>query len=155
MTDRIFHKVVWDFFEDLPEDRQEFNKEVIAKQIRNFGNADNWDPNEIIIDQPEVIMRYKALMFSKDDKYDNEEIIEIESFPSFDEIDEIEEQHIGIIHATLKADNNQNFPALELLYKLHEQFLNKDTPAKLYLDGLEKNEKPKDKYDYYVHIDFD
>ncbi|MDM1348294.1 hypothetical protein HX017_14035 [Myroides marinus] len=155
MTDRIFHKVVWDFFEDLSEDKQEFNKEVIAKQIRNFGNADNWDPNEIIIDQPEVVFCYQAILFSKDDKYDNEEIIKIITFPPFEEMGEEEERYVGIIHATLKADNNQNFPALELLYKLHKQFLNKDTPAKLYLDGLEKNEKPKDKYDYYVHIDFD
>lgn len=155
MEKRIFHNVIWDFSEELPETREELNQEVIAKQIRNFGNSDNWDPTEIIIDQPEVVICYDAIMYSKDDKYNNEEIIKFELLLYWEEAGSDRPEFYSTIHATLKADNNQNFPALELLYKLHEQFLNKGTPAKLYLDGLEKNEKPKNKYDYLMHFDFD
>ncbi|MFM9403243.1 hypothetical protein ACKLNQ_15110 [Myroides odoratimimus] len=155
MEKRIFHNVIWDFSEELPETREELNQEVIAKQIRNFGNSNNWDPNEIIIDKPEVTICYSVEMYSEEDVVENEQVIKFETFSFPEDIGESDDILVAKIHLTLKADNQENFPALELLYKLHQPLLNKQFIAHLYLDGLEINEQTKNKYDYLMHFDFD
>lgn len=155
MENRIFYNTIWNFTDELPETREELNQEVIAKQIRNFGNSDNWNPNEIIIDKPEIVISYRAKLFTKEGIFDNEKIFELEEI-TFPEEMEIEGMLLlATIHATLVADNKENFPALELLYKIHELMLNKDSIAQLYLEGLELNQNAENKNEYLLHLDLE
>ncbi|MDM1450861.1 hypothetical protein [Myroides odoratimimus] len=154
MEKRVSHNVIWDFLDDMPIERDDFNNAVIAKQFFNFNNSNNWDPNEIIIDKTEVKICYSAEMYSKEDVLANEILVEFKSVPNWEEMGFEEEPFWATLIMTLKADNNENFPALELLYKLHDQLFNKDGDSHIYLDGLEINENPKKKYDYLMHFDF-
>lgn len=154
MEKRVFHNVIWDFLDDMPIERDDFNNAVIAKQFFNFNNSDNWDPNEIIIHKPKVIISYRTMMCSQEGIYDNEKVIKLEQFTLPEELGEGDDLLFGTIYTTLETDNKENFAALELLYKLHKQLLNKDSMMHLYFDGLEINKQPKNKYDYLMHFDF-
>jgi hypothetical protein len=132
------NNISWTFSKNIYTDIQKFNEEVTKYQNNIYGNSDNWKPDEIVFDSPEIQIQYMAWVSSPQDLLENEYLIEEEE-NVFEEYPDEEEYQVEIV-AKLKADNGECFTALEFLMKSHNQQANKELGDHVFFEGVDDDE---------------
>lgn len=132
------NNISWTFSKNIYTDTEKFNQEVTQYQNNIYGNSNNWNPNEIIFDIPELQIQYMAWVSSKQDLLENEYLIE-DGQDIFEEEPEEEEYQVEVI-AKLKANNGKYFTSLELLMKTHNQQANKELGDHVFFEGVDDDE---------------
>ncbi|TWP29521.1 hypothetical protein ETU08_06655 [Apibacter muscae] len=132
------NQICWCFTPKTYTSFDEFNKEVINYQ-KSIGETDeDWKPDEVAIDSPELQIQYRAWITGPSDLLENETLID--DYKSiFDEELEEDEYPVEII-AKFKADNGKNFTTLEFLIKLHNQQANKELGDHVFFKGIDEPE---------------
>ena len=93
-----------------------------------------WKSDEIVIDSPIIDVAFTAWI-KEGDLAKNENLLEEGDF--FDDAEDSENGYFQAeIKARLEADNDRNFTALELLYKLDEQMKSKELGDHIFFEGL-------------------
>ncbi|OXB12195.1 hypothetical protein B0A68_19405 [Flavobacterium reichenbachii] len=134
---RTLDNTAWVFSSKQYHDASEFNAEVIDYQKRIYKTDENWKPNEIVFEVPELQIQYMAWIRKPSDLLENEILIE-EDRNVFQEYPEEKEHQVEIL-AKLKADNGKNFTALEFLLKAHNQQANKELGDHVFFEGTDEN----------------
>lgn len=140
----MLKKILWVFNDTSYDNKVAFNQDVTDSQIEILGNADNWQPDAVVFELPQLYIQYEAWINGVQDLFANE-ILTAESVehlattePEYDEFG----YQVEIL-AKLTADNGKDFTALELLQKIHHQMLNKDLGDHIFFEGLEQIEDYK------------
>ncbi len=129
------NEIAWSFSDKFYSDIEKFNIEVTKYQKNIYDSDDNWKPNEIVFDFPELQIQYEAWVTGADDLLENETLIDEED--AFDEDNSEDGMFQVEITAKLKADNGKNFTALEFLFKAHNQQANKDLGDHVFFEGTD------------------
>jgi len=133
------NKIAWSFTNEIFTDIEKFNKEVTQYQIDIYKTEDRWNPNEIVFEFPEMQIQYMAWVKGPKDLLENETLIEDDE-DVFDDEDNAEDGEFQVeILAKLKADNGENFTALEFLMKAHNQQANKELGDHVFFEGTDEN----------------
>lgn len=136
--------IAWNFSNKYYIDPKEFNKDVFEYQERVFDGDNNWDPEEIVFDIPELQIEYMSWFSGPDDLLRNEFLTE--EYQNIFEEEEPDENgyptYQAEIIAILKARNGKYFTALEFLLQVHNQQANKDLNDYSFFEGIDlKNPK--------------
>lgn len=70
------NKIAWSFSKKNYLSLEEFNKEVTEYQIIIHKTDQDWKPNEVVFDFPEIQIQYMAWVNGSDDLLENERLIE-------------------------------------------------------------------------------
>lgn len=92
---------------------------------------------KIVFDFPELKIQYEAWIAGAGDLLENESLLEDEDI--LDEDNKEDGLFQVEILAHLKADNGQNFTALEFLLKSHNQQVNKELGDHVFFEGTDEN----------------
>jgi len=135
------NKIAWTFSAKFYTDTEEFNQEVIDYQNLIYKTNENWKPNEVVFDVPELQIQYMAWVKGASDLLENETLIE-EDRDVFEEepYEEEDDMYQVELLAKLTADNGKHFTALEFLLKTHNQQVNKELGDHVFFEGTD--EKP-------------
>ena len=133
------NKIAWKFTNEFFTDIDKFNREVIQYQIDVYKTDEQWKPNEIVFDIPELQIQYMAWITEPKDLLENETLIEADKDVFDDEPEEDEDGYQVEIIAKLRADNGKNFTALEFLMKAHNQQTNKELGDHVFFEGTDEN----------------
>lgn len=130
------NNIYWSFSSKNYSNSEEFNQEVIEYQKSLDKTGEDWKPNELVFDFPELQIQYEAWITKPSDLLENETLIDgdknvFEERPG--------EEHQVEIVAKLKADNEKNFTALEFLVKAHNQQANKELGDHVFFEGTDEN----------------
>lgn len=126
----ILSNTIWNFSARCYADEAEFAQEVAQCQ----GSHGIWQPEEIVLRQPSIVLIYEAWLTSMEQLLPNEELNEEDDFvPEMAD----EEGCLVEIQAELKADNGQYFTAAELLMKAHNQQANKELGDHIFFEGID------------------
>lgn len=131
------NNIAWSFTEEYYSDKEKFNKEVIEYQD-DISDKNNWVPDEIVFDVPELQIQYMAWIYEPGDLLENETLIDEDKDVFDEEPDEDEDGYQVEIIAKLKADNGKNFTALEFLLKTHNQQANKELGDHVFFEGTDE-----------------
>ncbi|MDO5858308.1 hypothetical protein Q2490_13520 [Myroides odoratimimus] len=132
------NKIAWSFSKKNYLSYEEFNKEVTEYQIIIHKTDQDWKPNEVVFDFPEIQIQYMAWVNGVDDLLENERLIEDDK-DVFEDEDNAEDGFYQVeILAKLKADNGKNFTALEFLIKAHNQQANKELGDHVFFEGTDE-----------------
>ncbi len=138
------NKIAWSFSKKNYLNLEEFNKEVTEYQIIIHKTDQDWKPNEVVFDFPEIQIQYMAWVNGPDNLLENERLIE-EDEDVFDDEDNAEDGFYQVeILAKLKADNGKNFTALEFLMKAHNQQANKELGDHVFFEGTDAQPEVND-----------
>lgn len=132
------NKIAWTFSSQFYTDSEEFDKEVTQYQMDIYKTDEQWKPNEIVFDFPELQIQYVAWVKGASDLLENETLIEEDKDVFGDEPHEDDMYQVEVV-ATLKADNAKNFTALEFLMKSHNQQANKELGDHVFFEGTDEN----------------
>ncbi|MEN7547202.1 hypothetical protein AAG747_04740 [Rapidithrix thailandica] len=130
------NNIAWSFSSKFYTDSEEFNQKVINYQKGIYTTDEQWKPNEIVFELPELQIQYMAWITKPTDLLENERLIEDDE-NTFEEYPD-EDQHQVEIIAKLKADNGKNFTALEFLMKAHNQQTNKKLGDHVFFEGTDE-----------------
>ena len=128
------NQIAWSFSSEAYTDAALFNEEVMQYQKDIFGSAERWNPNEIVLDASAVQIQYEAWIMKPSDLLENERLIS-EDEDIFDGEADDEGYQVEIV-AQFKADNGENFSALEFLMKAHNQQTNKELGDHVFFEGI-------------------
>ncbi len=131
------NNIAWSFTEEYYSDKEKFNKEVVEYQD-DISDKNNWIPDEIVFDVPELQIQYMAWIYESGDLLENETLIDEDKDVFDEEPDEDEDGYQVEIIAKLKADNGKNFTALEFLMKAHNQQANKELGDHVFFEGTDE-----------------
>lgn len=143
------NKIAWSFTNEIFNDKDHLNKEVTHYQIDIYETSENWKPNEIVFDFPEIQIQYEAWITNPSDLHENETLLD-EDDNSFDEEDSEDGMFQVEILAKLKADNGKNFTALEFLMKTHNQQANKELGDHIFFEGIDESPKINGLPTFYI-----
>lgn len=130
------NQIAWSFSTETYTDAETFNREVTQYQKDIYGTAERWNPNEIVLDAPDVQIQYEAWIMKPSDLLENDCLISDDE-DIFDGEADDEGYQVEII-AQFKADNGKNFSALEFLMKAHNQQANKELGDHVFFEGIAK-----------------
>ena len=128
------NQIAWSFSSEAYTDAALFDEEVMQYQKDIFGSAERWNPNEIVLNASAVQIQYEAWIMKPSDLLENERLIS-EDEDIFDGEADDEGYQVEIV-AQFKADNGQNFSALEFLMKAHNQQANKELGDHVFFEGI-------------------
>jgi len=131
--------VFWSFSSKEFSNPEEFNQAVVEYQKDIRETAEDWKPEEIVFDIPELQIHYEAWIEKPSDLLENEVLIDDDK-NVFEEYPEDKEHQVEIL-AKLKADNGKNFTALEILMKIHNLQVNKELGDHVFFEGID--DKPE------------
>lgn len=149
----LLSNILWAFQNKGYNNIEDFNKEITDYQTRILKDKASWEPYKLVIDAPEINVFYEAWIKGKENISANETLLgdEIDVFSEDNSDDGMFQVELC---AKLKASNNTNFTALDLLYQLQNQVSNKDLGDHIFFEGLtpqnseeEKNNIPS----YYMY----
>ena len=129
------NKIAWSFSSESYSDAEAFNQKVAEYQKDIYNTAERWNPNEIVLDAPEVQIQYEAWITKSSDLLENDQLMS-DHEDIFDEEPEDDGYQVEII-AKFKADNGKNFTALEFLMKTHNQQVNKELGDHVFFEGID------------------
>lgn len=149
----LLSNIIWAFKKKGYNSVEDFNKEITDYQTLILKEKASWEPDQLVIDAPEINVFYEAWIKGKENMAANETLLGDES----DVFSEDNSDH-GMFQvelcAKLKACNTTNFTALDLLYQLQNQVSNKELGDHIFFEGLtpqsseeEKNHIPS----YYMY----
>lgn len=148
----ILADVVWSFQQKEYENIQEFDREIEDYQKSILEERARWEKDAIVIDAPEVEVCYEAWVAGPENIMSNEELIDDED--AFDEDNSEDGLYQVELCAKLRAANGSSFTALDLMYQLENQLLNKDLGDHVFFEGLTFHE-PTEEEDsvpvYYMY----
>lgn len=147
----ILEKIVWVFKDRTYSKLKDFNEDVRQYQIDILGSDEAWQPNEVVVDSPQVEIEYDAWIRRKKELL-RDERLSAEYANLFDEeIDEEDGEEAHII-MTLTADNNLNFTMGELFMKINNNIANKDLGDHVFFEGLEESDGESNLPSYYIYL---
>ncbi|MGQ8869204.1 hypothetical protein [Myroides sp. TSA_177.3] len=131
--------IAWTFSAKFYTDAEEFNQEVIDYQNLIYKTNENWKPNAVVFDVPELQIQYMAWVKGASDLLENEILIE-EDRDVFEEepYEEEDDMYQVELLATFTADNGKHFTALEFLLKTHNQQVNKELGDHVFFEGTDE-----------------
>ncbi|MCW3170032.1 hypothetical protein OMO38_16020 [Chryseobacterium sp. 09-1422] len=131
------NEIAWSFSSKVYRSSEEFNEAVSNYQKTIYKTDQNWKPDEIVFDFPELQIQYEAWISDASQLLENETLIDEED--AFDEDNSDEGMYQVEILSHLKADNGRNFTALEFLFKTHNQQANKELGDHTFFEGTDEN----------------
>lgn len=131
------NNIVWCFTNECYTDADKFNNDVTQYQITIDETDENWKPNEIVFNFPELQIQYGAWITKSSDLLSNESLIDEEN--AFDEENSEDGMFQVEVLAKLKADNGKSFTALEFLMKVHNQHANKELGDYVFFEGTDED----------------
>lgn len=141
----LLSNIVWPFKNHHYNDIEDFNKEVAHYQTLILKERAIWDANQIVINAPKIDVCYEAWIKGKEDISSNETVTDED-----DAFNEDNSDH-GLFQvefcARLKASNGAYFTALDLLFQLENQMVNKDLGDHIFFEGLTANDTEEQKYE--------
>ena len=129
--------ISWSFSSKTYTSQEEFNQEIIDYQKTIFKTDEKWKPNEIVFNFPELNIQYEAWITDASQLLNNETLLDEEDAFHQDNSDEGMFQVEVVSH--LKADNGENFTALEFLFKTHNQQANKELGDHVFFEGTDED----------------
>ena len=130
----LLGKIAWSFNKVEYKTVDDFNQRVQKYQIDIMKDRACWKSDEIVVDSPVIDVGFMAWI-ERGGLTENETLLEEEDF--FENEDNSDgELFQAEIKARLRADNGQNFTALELLYKLDKQMKSKELGDHIFFEGL-------------------
>lgn len=129
------NKIAWSFSSKIYTDAEAFNQDVVQYQKDIYATAEGWNPNEVVLDAPEVQIQYEAWIMKPTDLLENDHLTSDDE-NIFDKEPEDEGYQVEIM-AKLKAANGKNFTALEFLMKAHNQQANKELGDHVFFEGID------------------
>jgi hypothetical protein len=131
----ICFDIPWTFGQKTYTDEHDFF-EAVKEYLEDIGvSTEGWKKDRIAIDAPRIYIQYEAWVKGEDDLLPNESLVDEEEFDeeyAEDGMFQVE------IYAFLEGENGQNFTAVELLMKTHNQQANKELGDHIYFEGLDK-----------------
>ena len=119
----LLRNIVWSFGSTKYPTLESFNEKLTAYQVAILGHADDWHPEEVLVNNPKVAIAYEYWIQADHVSFDNE---------TKDE-DGGEQKEVVV---TFSADNGESFTALELFYKLHERLTYRYLGDHTFFEGL-------------------
>jgi hypothetical protein len=144
----ILIDIAWAFNQEVHYTIESFNKEISQYQIDIMEGDACWNPNEIIIDSPNVDIVYMAWI-EKGGLEENETLLEDKDFFENEENSDDGQFQANIL-SSFVADNGKNFTSLELMYKLDKQMKTKDLGDHIFFEGLTKQESENGNPIYFM-----
>jgi hypothetical protein len=132
----ILNQIAWNFTNTDYISIDEFNKDIKEYQDTIMGDEAYWNPEDVVVDSPEVHVFYEYWETGEDPVFEDEKDV-TESIESDEEYDEPDQKEVIV---TFKADNGTNFTALELMYKLHQRLRQRDLGDHTFFEGLSLEE---------------
>lgn len=146
---KLLSKVVWCFSDKKHEDLELFNKKVAKYNHEIMGNENVWDAEKMVALSEKIDIYYTAWITGPEDILPNEELCEEDDF--FEDEDNSDGDHFQAeIKMTLEANNQKYFLAGELLFKIHNQFANKELGDHTFFEGLSELEGGN-QHKFYIH----
>lgn len=128
--------VRWSFSEVKYTSAEEFNEAITEYNDAIAEDLDKpscWNPSEIVIEASEIQIQYMAWIDEPSQILANERLVP-EDEGVFEEEDE-DGYQVELI-AKLEADNGNSFSALEFMFKVHNQQVNKDLGDHIFFEGI-------------------
>ncbi|TND01811.1 MAG: hypothetical protein FD123_4187 [Bacteroidetes bacterium] len=131
----ILKKIAWNFNDTDYQTSDDFNKDISQYQLDIMKERASWNPDEIVVNNPEVGIVYMYWVSEGDPVFDGETKLgdEDEEDDEEEEYDEDEQREVA---AKFKADNGKHFTALELLHKLHQRLRHRNLGDHTFFEGL-------------------
>jgi tetratricopeptide (TPR) repeat protein len=129
------NNIAWNFSSKIYTDTEAFNADVRKYQEVIFKTAEDWKPNEIAFDFPQLQIQYEAWIGGPEDLLPNETLIDEDG--TFEENNSDGGFFQVELVAKLIADNGKHFSALEFLFKTHNQMANKELGDHVFFEGTE------------------
>ncbi|WP_047491355.1 hypothetical protein [Chryseobacterium sp.] len=149
----LLSNILWAFQKKVYDSSEDFNKEITDYQTLILKEKASWEPYKTVINAPEIYVFYEAWIKGKEDIAPNETLMGDEN-----DIFSEDNSDYGMFQvefcAKLKAGNDTNFTALDLLYQLQNQVSNKELGDHIFFEGLtpQSNEKRENyKPSYYMY----
>jgi hypothetical protein len=135
---KILTNVVWRFKRLIPAKIDEFNEVFTRYQFDILGEKANWNCDAVVVDSPTVGITYTAWLKSPTELFDNEIAVEKEGF--FENLNNRDSDGLyqTNIAFELIADNECNFLASELMYKISHQISSRNLGDRVYFEGLQE-----------------
>ena len=135
MEQKLLNQICWSFSNKKYEDLEQFNKKVAKYNHEIMANENVWDAEKIVVFSEKIDIYYTAWITGPEDILPNEELCEDEDF--FEDEDNSDGEHFQAeIKMSLDANNKKYFLAGELLFKIHNQFANKELGDHTFFEGL-------------------
>lgn len=149
----LLSNILWAFQRKRYSSIEDFNKEITEYQTLILKERASWEPDQVVINAPEIDVCYEAWIKGKEEIATNETIIGDEN-----EVFCEDNSDYGMFQvefcAQLKATNGTHFTALDLLYQLQNQVCNKDPGDHIFFEGLtpHNGEHNSERPLYYMNL---
>ncbi|WP_104382438.1 DUF1266 domain-containing protein [Sphingobacterium sp. HMA12] len=148
--DHVLSAIAWTFQAKSYRSSQEFEVDVAEYQRDILADRAQWDANEIVVDAAEIELCYMCWIKDMEDLNPNETLLDDEE-EAFDEDNEDSGYYQVEICARLRASNEKNFTALDLLYQMEKQLIGKELGDHIFFEGLDRvKNHPGDTPLYYI-----
>lgn len=134
----ILTNVVWRFKKSVPTKIEEFDEIFTRYQSEILGAKGKWNSQSVVVDNSTVAIRYTAWLNGPADLFDNEIVLEKEVFFEDTNNSSSDGSYQTDIMFELIADNEQNFTAVELMYKISHQICTRNLGDRVYFEGLQE-----------------
>jgi hypothetical protein len=136
----ILTKIVWRFNRVNSATIKDFNEKITRYQIDILKDKGCWNPKQVVVNNVNVGIKYSAWLRSPGEIVDNEILLEKRGF--FENMSN--KSSNGLFQASiffkLNADNDRDFTALEMMYKINLQLASKYLGDRIYFEGLQEYE---------------
>lgn len=150
VQDRVLPAIAWTFQAKSYNSPREFDADVAEYQRNILADRAQWDANEIVVDAPEIELCYMCWIKGMEDLNPNETLLDDEE-EAFDDDNEDSGYYQVEICARLRASNEKNFTALDLLYQMEKQLIGKELGDHIFFEGLDRvKNHPGDTPLYYI-----
>lgn len=129
--------VHWSFSEVKYASEGDFNEAIADYNdaiAEDMGRPNVWNSEEIIIEEAEIQIQYMAWIDEPCQILSNERLCD-EDADAFEKEGDEDGYQVEII-ARLKANNGRSFSALEFMFKVHNQQVNKDLGDHVFFEGI-------------------
>ena len=129
----MLENVSWGFDKTVYDNINEFNDAITKwnKGLKEDGLETEWNPSDQIIDHPRIYVTYSFIVDTTYVPLASETVIKSQKSKRLNDNSEVK-----TFRAELSADNDNNFSALELMFKLHQLFINKPNETN-YIEGFD------------------
>ena len=128
----MLKNVSWGFDKTVYNNVEEFNDAITKwnKGLQEDGAETEWNPSDIIIDHPRIYVTYSFIVDQTYIPIAHETVVKSRKTRIPRDNCEVKTYKVE-----LNADNDQNFSALELMFKLHQLLINKPNETN-YIEGF-------------------
>lgn len=142
----IMNSVYWSFNMEDYSSKEAFSTAVQEYHSDLEFNDSKWNPDEVVIQAPEINVCYEAWVDGLQSLLKNEFLVDEDAFSD----DNYEDGQYQVeIYAVLTASNGQYFTALDILYQISNQVKNKELGDHTFFEGLSLSKEKENNLPIY------